>query len=385
MTDPTDKGLIDAVDRVLSQLLQSVAVKNGIRITLNNLDPAAARRLVRTILWQDAEFGLSLMAAAPALGNALIYLVDELTDQINDKYPPEMLADYLETVLSEIDRDALDRARQKAAAMITSLTPVIEKTLLDPGGAAAAGQRTSVTVSGQVEAAASPVSEEPAEPSDPEEGGSADAPAGVLAEILRTAFVKDILREMLTAVDPEKGTAAARALLWEDMETGFAVLGALPPVINFYLNLVSELGLQLSDKIPPRLFMDFMAGVFEEIDGQALRRGLRAWQELGQRLIQEGDIDPAAVAHDWLTRPATTQTVAAGLNQGLAWINRLEQSQPGTLRACLAGVAAGTDRDELNRAVRHLAEAVLDQRPPFFALAWRSVKLYLLSWFRRTP
>ncbi|MFP4444726.1 MAG: hypothetical protein ACLFPD_00580, partial [Desulfosudaceae bacterium] len=131
--------------------------------------------------------------------------------------------------------------------------------------------------------------------------------------------------------------------------------------------------------------ISFMTEVLDEIDGQALRRGLRAWQELGQRLIREGDIDPAAVVHDWLTRPATTQTVAAGLNQGLAWINRLEESQPGTLRTCLAGVAAGTDRDELNRAVRHLAEAVLDQRPPFFTLAWRSVKLYLLSWFKRTP
>lgn len=382
MTDPTDKGLIDAADRVLSQLLQSPAFKNSSRILFNNLDADSSRRLIRTILWQDSDFALSLMAAAPALGNALVYLVDELLDQLEDKFPPDMLAGYLENALREIDRETLDQARQKAGNMVESLYPVMVEALrptAEPGGAGGDG-----SVTGDVAGSAPPGDIAGGEESDSAETEPTAGSAGVLAEILRTSFLKDMLREGLNSVDPEKGRAAARALLWEDMETGFAVLGALPALINFYINTVAELGTQLSDKIPPRLFVSFVGEVLSEIDFEAAARGLENWRQLGQTLVREGGLDLDTRLHELLTNPVTTRTLARGLNQGLARVNRLEEKHPGTIWDFLSGVVAAADKNEINRATRHITEAVLDQRPPFFTIAWRTVKLYLWGWFKRS-
>ncbi len=382
MTNQTDKGIIEALDRILAQLLQKAAFKDSLRILFNNIDAPSSRRLIRTILWQDTDFAMALMAAAPSLGNALLHLVDELLDQINDKFPAGMLTGYLEAILQEVDRDTLERAQNKARTMMDSLYPVIEKNLLvDRKGP----DSTDTTPSEPQTAAFTEATPPMGDTFSWENTEAFPEATGVLAEIFNTPFLKDIFREMLNGIKAEDGSRLARTMLWEDMDTGFSVLGALPKIINFYITAVNEIGLQLADKIPPHMFISFMADIFADIDWEAAKKGLETYQQLGRSFLEAGAFDLTDSFSELLTRPAFSQTLAAGCNQSLAAINRLEENHPGILRDILSAVVAATDKTEVNRAVRHVTEAVLDQRPPFFTLAWRTIKLYVRRWFRRKP
>lgn len=379
MAYQTDKGVIDATDRVLSQLLESTTFKNSVRMLLNHFDADASRRLARTVLWKDMDFTLALLAVSPALANTVIQLADEILDQVNDKFPPQLLAEYTEQVLAEIDAETLAQVRQKALGMYEALSPVIERSLLGEG-TPASGRQAADESGGMFPAGGdpAPTGETPDDTAIPESDG-------VLAEVLRTSFLKDILREVLNGIDAERAAPAARSLLWEDMESVFSVMGALPPIINFYLQAAAEIGEQLADKIPPRLFASFLAEILSGIDTDTARKGVETYRRLGEAVLREAGPDLDARVQEMLTSPALAQTLAGGLNQGVSWINRVEANHPGTLRDLMANVSAATDTNEVNRAARHMAEAVLDQRPPFFRLVWRTVKLYVAGLFKRNP
>lgn len=372
MADQTDKGVIDAVDRILAQLLESPAFKNSIRTILNNIDPQSARGLVRTAMWRDMNFSISCAAASPALANSLISLVDEVFCQINDKLPERMLREYTAEVLGEIDRETLDRVRENGRALYGTLAPVIEDILLEhpaESGKYRAPEIRESRLSGPDEAADDNTCRPHAE--------------SVLEEILRTPFLKDILRDVLSGLDAEKGARTIRTLMWEDTETMLAVLGAAPAIVNFHIKAAAELGCQLNEKMPPQLLVPFVSELFSDIDTETARKGLAAYKKLVQAVIQEADPGLESCIHDMLTAPALTRNLAAGVNRGAAGLNRIEERHPGTIRDFLTAVVSRTDKNEVNKAVRHVTEAVVAQRPPIFTLAWRAVKIYISGLFKR--
>jgi hypothetical protein len=106
-----NKGIIDATNRILRVLLKKPAFKNNIRSVLNSVDPDNARDLARTIIWEDPEIILSLVGAVPALANSIIKFLDEVILQVMEKFPPELLHDFLETIIQDVDRDAIKRIR----------------------------------------------------------------------------------------------------------------------------------------------------------------------------------------------------------------------------------------------------------------------------------
>src|SRR6056297_2409680 len=190
-----DKGVIDATDRVLSQLLESTTFKNSVRGLLNHLDADSSRRLARTVMWKDMDFTMALLAASPALANTMIQLGDEILDQVNDKFPPQLLAEYTEQVLAEIDTDTLAQVRQKALGMYEALLPVIERSLLGEG-TPVSGPQVADGSGGRFPADGDPMptGENPDDMAMPESDG-------VLAEVLKTPFLKDLLREVLNGID----------------------------------------------------------------------------------------------------------------------------------------------------------------------------------------
>ncbi|MFP3980021.1 MAG: hypothetical protein ACLFUY_01400 [Desulfobacterales bacterium] len=378
MADQTDNGVIDAVDRVLAQLLESPAFKNSIRIMLSNIDPQSARRLVRTVMWRDMDFSLSCAAAPPALINSLVSLVDEALDQINDKFPERMLTEYTADVIEDIDREAIDRIREKGRALYGTLAPVIEEAL--SGRCAESDKCTTPEVRKSVGKFGADAAG-PDETAD-ERNACPDAES-VLEEVLRTPFLKDILREVLSGIDPEKGARTVRTLMWEDPETMLALLGAVPAIVNFHIHAAAELGCQLNDKMPPQLLVPFVAGLFADIDTQTARKGMAAYKELAQAVIREADPGLQSGFHDMLSSPGLARSLAAGINRGAARLNRLEQRHPGTIRDFMTAVGSRTDKDAVNQAARHVTEAVLARRPPVFTLAWRGLKIYIAGLFKR--
>lgn len=101
-----ETGLIDAVDRVLRQLLKDPKFKAKVKILINSLDPASAPQLVRTLMWKDAGVFLDLVAAFPELLNIFFLSFKEIVIQMKN-FPPPLLAGFISQIVDRLDGEAL--------------------------------------------------------------------------------------------------------------------------------------------------------------------------------------------------------------------------------------------------------------------------------------
>jgi hypothetical protein len=118
MSADHERGIIDGANRILKVLLKRPVVKNNIRAVLSSVDSDNARELARTILWEDPEIVLSLMGAVPALANVLVRFLDEVIFQVREKFPPELLREFISAVVQDVDRESITRIRDNLSTMI---------------------------------------------------------------------------------------------------------------------------------------------------------------------------------------------------------------------------------------------------------------------------
>jgi hypothetical protein len=140
MTSRANRGIIDAVNRVLEQAFKKTSFKDDLRALLMNIDPENAPMLVRTFLGKDIEVPLALLSALPGLANTLILMADELAAQVNEKFPTPLLQGFAESLINEIDQKSLSRAVTGITRLVETLQPVFqeasarfEKQLAEPG------------------------------------------------------------------------------------------------------------------------------------------------------------------------------------------------------------------------------------------------------------
>jgi hypothetical protein len=126
MAEYEGRGIIDSQSRILGELLEKTAFKDGLRHFLRNIDPENSPNLVRTFLGKDIEVALALMRALPALANAVILALDELISQVREKFPPALLAAFVQSLLEDIDRESLARVMKEAKDLGEDLSPVFE-------------------------------------------------------------------------------------------------------------------------------------------------------------------------------------------------------------------------------------------------------------------
>ena len=129
MAEHKGRGIIDAQSRILEELFDKTAFKDGLRHFLRNIDPENSPKLVRTLLGKDIEVTLALMAALPELINALILALDELISQVRVKFPPALLNDFVRSLLDDIDREALTRVMTGTKELGDQLSPVFREAL----------------------------------------------------------------------------------------------------------------------------------------------------------------------------------------------------------------------------------------------------------------
>ena len=129
MAEHEGRGIIDAQSRILEELLDKTAFKDGLRQFLRNIDPENSPKLVRTLLGKDIEVTLALMAALPELLNVFILALDELISQVKEKFPPALLNDFVRSLLDDIDQETLARAITGAKELGDQLSPVFKEAL----------------------------------------------------------------------------------------------------------------------------------------------------------------------------------------------------------------------------------------------------------------
>jgi hypothetical protein len=118
MSGDHNRGIINATNRIVKVLLKRPAFKENIRSLLNSVDPDNARELARTILWEDPEIILSLMGAVPSLANSMIRFLDEIILQVREKFPPELLHEFLGEIMREFDGEAIRSVRDNISTMV---------------------------------------------------------------------------------------------------------------------------------------------------------------------------------------------------------------------------------------------------------------------------
>jgi hypothetical protein len=118
MSSDNSKGIVDATNRIFRVLLKKPAFKNNVRSLLNSIDSDNARDLAKTVIWEDPEIVLSLVGAIPCLANTLIKFMDEVMVQMMEKFPPELLKEFIGSIIREIDTDTVKRIRDNLSTMI---------------------------------------------------------------------------------------------------------------------------------------------------------------------------------------------------------------------------------------------------------------------------
>jgi len=114
------KGLIDAADRILRELIRTPKFKETVITLLNAIDPPAARSLVRTFFWQDPGLLLSLMGSLPGMINTGSEALAEVANQMSTM-PSLLLQDFLNRVFAGIDGAAAGEAAGGLVGMVLSL------------------------------------------------------------------------------------------------------------------------------------------------------------------------------------------------------------------------------------------------------------------------
>jgi len=99
--------------------------------------------------------------------------------------------------------------------------------------------------------------------------GQVNEAPGVLQEVLRTPWIKQLLQISVRDVDPAAAAEVVRTVLWEDSGLSLSLMGAAPRFMNWTQEFLLELGRQL-DSFPPMLLRDFLSQMGAELDTERL-------------------------------------------------------------------------------------------------------------------
>ncbi len=111
---------------------------------------------------------------------------------------------------------------------------------------------------------------------------------GVLQEILRTPWIKQLLQIIVRDVDAATAAELVRNILWEDSGLSLSLMGALPRFVNWLEEFLLELGRQI-DSFPPMLLRNFLGRMGQELDTDRLAEMGRVYASILRKLVWEDD------------------------------------------------------------------------------------------------
>jgi len=347
-TTNMDKGVIDLADRILKELLKKPAFKDGFRTVLTNIDPAASRQFVRTLMWQDPEFFLSLISALPPIVNAAISGIDELLTQLREKMSPLLLRDFLRSMASSIDRETLENIIKNGKELSVVIFAIADEVFKETGERPIAEKFATKT-----------------------EFSPDTAKSSVMKEILATPFIKDLIRASLKSAACKSDPSLVRTLLWEDPEVSLSVLSTLPHIVNQCTGALSEAGREIDEKFSPELLKGYLAAMGNDINTDNITACTEVWVRI--------------ISNLWEASPAFREDVADYLSQNLPhvlgtsvttaarFINEIDRQDPRAVSCFVSNTLDNIDGKEVEAAAHILFNAVLDHKSRFLSLKslWR--------------
>lgn len=123
-------GPIEGTSRVLRELLRTPNFKKAVRMLISELDPENTALLVRTLMWEDPEFFLGLMGAAPSIMNAGVEGSLEMVRQLST-FPPPLLAGFLAGTVEQLDGELLGEAIGTTMALLIQVSDLGDESLAE--------------------------------------------------------------------------------------------------------------------------------------------------------------------------------------------------------------------------------------------------------------
>ena len=98
-----EPSLDTAKSSVIKEILATPFVKDIIRSSLKSAARDSDPPLIRTLLWEDPEVSLAVLSTLPHLVNRCIGVLNEAGREIDEKFSPQLLKDYLAAMGKDID------------------------------------------------------------------------------------------------------------------------------------------------------------------------------------------------------------------------------------------------------------------------------------------
>jgi hypothetical protein len=198
------------------------------------------------------------------------------------------------------------------------------------------------------------------------------AAGGVLKEVLSTPFVKEIIRNSLQNVKPDKTHPVVNALIWQDPEVILSIMGSIPSVVNSCAGALAEAGRQLNEKFSSRLLSEYVGSLLRDIDTDELKALAGAYIELGKKLW---DASPEfREAAGKLLREDAPPLIGRSLSAACRAVNEISKDDPRAVSRFVTDVANHLDGEALRDATHTLVNAVLDQKLHMFSWMWQLLK-----------
>ncbi len=122
-------------------------------------------------------------------------------------------------------------------------------------------------------------------PAGPEGGGYSALP-GMVRELIRTPGFKELLMLHLRDINPDNARELMKAAIWEDVVFTMSALGATPQLVNWLLEALIELGVQLNN-FTLDILRDFLVKLGQDLDVEKLRLLPAAYAPLVNELLLE--------------------------------------------------------------------------------------------------
>jgi hypothetical protein len=119
-----NNAVMPAKGGVLKEVLSTPFVKDIIRSSLQSRKPDKSHPLVIALIWQDPEVILSILGSIPPIVNSCVGALAETGNQLNEKFSPELLRDFLGSIINDIDTDEFKVLAEAYTTMIKNLWEV---------------------------------------------------------------------------------------------------------------------------------------------------------------------------------------------------------------------------------------------------------------------
>lgn len=195
---------------VMAEIIRTPLFKEILNNYLNEIDPKAGAETARTLLWEDPELILSLLASVPSFMNWTVAFLNEIAKEASEKFPPQLLKQFLENMGTDIDKDMLGECAGNCTKLVKGVldeSPELESALLS-------------AVKGPVAAAT---------------GRGLDNAARYVNEKQREdpAFLGDLFSGVVSKVDGREFSTAAASV-------ANAVMDLKPPLVSWGWGLMKE-------------------------------------------------------------------------------------------------------------------------------------------------